>query len=69
MGAPAVASYLGVTLRTVYAFIDEAQLPAYKVRRVRREDVDQYLERSRIKPGDVGAARRDGTVFARIRVA
>ena len=27
MGAPAVAAYLGVTLRTVYAIIDEGQLP------------------------------------------
>ncbi len=56
MGAPAVASYLGVTLRTVYAIIDEGQLPAFKIRRVirvRREDVDQYLERCRIKPGEL----------------
>jgi excisionase family DNA binding protein len=54
--APAVATYLGVTLRTVYAIIDEGQLPAFKIRRVirvRREDVDQYLERSRIKPGEL----------------
>ena len=56
MGAPAVASYLGVTLRTVYAIIDEGQLPAFKIRRViriRREDVDEYLERCRIKPGEL----------------
>ena len=56
MGVPAVASYLGVMLRTVYAIIDEGQLPAFKIRRViriRREDVDEYLERCRIKPGEL----------------
>ena len=56
MGAPAVAAHLGVTLRTVYAIIDEGQLPAFKIRRViriRREDVDEYLERCRIKPGEL----------------
>jgi excisionase family DNA binding protein len=50
MGAPAVTSHLGVTLRTVYAIIDEGQLPAFKIRRVirvRREDVDEYLEHCR----------------------
>ncbi len=48
IGAPAVATYLGVKLRTVYAIIDEWQLPAFRIRRVfrvGREDVDQYLER------------------------
>ena len=46
MGAPAVAAYLGVTLRTVYAIIDEGQLPAFKIRRVRlkRADLDAFLE-------------------------
>ncbi len=42
MSAPAVASYLGVTLRTVYV-ADKGQFPAFKIRRVirvRREDVD-----------------------------
>ena len=56
MGAPAVAAYLGVTLRTVYAIIDEGQLPAFKIRRVirvRRADVEEYLERCRIKPGEL----------------
>jgi excisionase family DNA binding protein len=45
---------LGVTLRTLYRFIDEGQLPAYKMGRVIRlqsDDVDGFIERMRIAPG------------------
>lgn len=45
---------LGVTLRTLYRFIDEGQLPAYKMGRVIRlqsVDVDGFIERMRIAPG------------------
>ena len=55
MGAPALAAYLGVTLRTVYA-ITRGSLPAFKIRRVVRyagADVEEYLERCRIKPGEL----------------
>jgi excisionase family DNA binding protein len=43
-----------VTLRTLYRFIDEGQLPAYKMGRVIRlqaRDVDDFIERARIVPG------------------
>jgi excisionase family DNA binding protein len=49
-----VRDRLGITLRTLYRLIDEGQIPAYKIGRVIRmksEDVDAYLERSRIAPG------------------
>ena len=45
---------LGVTLRTLYRFIDEGQLPAYKMGRVIRlqsDDVDEFIARMRIAPG------------------
>jgi excisionase family DNA binding protein len=45
---------LGVTLRTLYRFIDEGQLAAYKFGRVIRlkdSDVENFIESSRIVPG------------------
>jgi excisionase family DNA binding protein len=41
-------------LRTLYRFIDEGQLPAYKMGRVIRlqaGDVDAFIARARIAPG------------------
>lgn len=45
---------LGVTLRTLYRFIDEGQIPAYQFGRVIRlqaGDVSRFIEASRIPPG------------------
>lgn len=45
---------LGVTLRTLYRFIDEGQLPAYKMGRVIRlqsSDIEGFITRMRIEPG------------------
>jgi excisionase family DNA binding protein len=45
---------LGVTLRTLYRFIDEGQLPAYKMGRVIRlqaTDIETFIDRMRIEPG------------------
>ncbi len=45
---------LGITLRSLYRFIDEGDLVAYKFGRVIRlqaVDVDQFIEASRIAPG------------------
>jgi excisionase family DNA binding protein len=47
---------LGVTLRSLYRFIDEGDLVAYKfgrVIRVQEADVDQFIEASRISPGSL----------------
>lgn len=41
-------------MRTLYRFIDEGQLPAYKMGRVIRlqaHEVDAFIERARIVPG------------------
>lgn len=54
IGTPEACTRLGVTLRTLYRFIDEGQLPAYKMGRVIRlqaHEVDAFIERARIVPG------------------
>ncbi len=48
------ARRLGVTPRTLYRFIDEGQLPAYRFGRVIRlqlAEVDEFIVRCRIQPG------------------
>ncbi|HET9059326.1 MAG TPA: helix-turn-helix domain-containing protein [Acidimicrobiales bacterium] len=54
IGTPEACARLGVTLRTLYRFIDEGQLPAYKMGRVIRlqaHEVDEFVARARIRPG------------------
>ena len=54
MSTQEAARRLGVTSRTLYRFIDEGSLAAYKMGRVlrlKRGDVDEFIERSRVKPG------------------
>lgn len=48
------AAYLGLNLRTLYRFIDEGDLPAYRfgrVIRLRQEELDAFIEQARIRPG------------------
>ncbi|HUR77306.1 MAG TPA: helix-turn-helix domain-containing protein [Acidimicrobiales bacterium] len=62
---------LGVTVRTLYRFIDEGQLVAYqmgRVIRVQERDLQNFVESVRIAPGslahlypDTGAADGLGT--------
>ncbi|MGH9102230.1 MAG: helix-turn-helix domain-containing protein [Acidimicrobiales bacterium] len=50
------AERLGITLRTLYRFIDEGQVDAYqfgRVIRLKTEDVDRFIESSRISPGSL----------------
>jgi excisionase family DNA binding protein len=50
------ASRLGVTLRTLYRFIDEGQIAAYqfgRVIRIKEADVGSFIESSRIAPGSL----------------
>ncbi len=54
MGTKEACERLGVTLRTLYRFIDEGQLPAYKMGRVIRlqeTDLEGFIDRMRISPG------------------
>ena len=50
------AARLGITLRSLYRFIDEGDLVAYKfgrVIRIQEPDVDRGIEASRISPGSL----------------
>lgn len=45
---------LGVTLRTLYLFIDEGRLPAYQMGRVIRlkaDELESFIDSLRIAPG------------------
>jgi len=47
---------LGVTLRSLYRFIDDGELAAYKfgrVIRLKEEDVERFIESCRIEPGQL----------------
>jgi excisionase family DNA binding protein len=47
---------LGITLRSLYRFIDEGDLVAYKfgrVIRIQETDVVEFIEGSRISPGSL----------------
>ncbi|MFL2986424.1 MAG: helix-turn-helix domain-containing protein [Candidatus Poriferisodalaceae bacterium] len=50
------AHRIGVTQRTLYRFIDEDRLPAYRLGRVIRlkaVDVEAFIEGGRIRPGSL----------------
>jgi excisionase family DNA binding protein len=50
------AHRLGITPRTLYRFIDEGQLPAYRfgrVIRLKEGEVDTFIESCRIEPGSL----------------
>ena len=54
VGTQEAAERLGITLRTLYRFLDEGQIPAYKmgrVIRIKEADLDAFVEASRIEPG------------------
>jgi excisionase family DNA binding protein len=53
------ARRLGVTPRTLYRFIDDGQLPAYRfgrVIRLKESEVADFIERCRIAPGSLDVA-------------
>jgi len=54
LSSGAAAKRLGVTTRTLYRFVDDGDLPAYRFGRVIRlkaADVETYIEACRIEPG------------------
>jgi len=56
MSTKEAAEHLGVTLRSLYRFIDEGTLPAYKfgrVIRLKKQDVEGFIESCRIPPGSL----------------
>jgi excisionase family DNA binding protein len=56
MSTKEASRYLGVNLRTLYRFIDEGELPAYKfgrVIRLKESDLMTFVDSSRIPPGSL----------------
>ncbi len=54
LSTAAAARRLGITPRTLYRFIDEGNLTAYRfgrVIRLKQDDVDAYIETCKIEPG------------------
>jgi len=65
LGTTAAARYLGITPRTLYRLIDQGHVPAYalgRVYRVRRADLDTYLEAARVQPGTLGHLHGAGAI-------
>lgn len=59
------AEMLGVTPRTLYRFIDEGRLPAYRfgrVIRLRADEVVKFIDECRIAPGSLGILESEGTL-------
>ena len=63
------ANRLGITPRTLYRFIDEGQLPAYRfgrVIRLKETEVEEFIDHCRITPGTLDnryGAEDDQTSF------
>ncbi len=56
MSTQEAARRLGVTPRTLYRFVDEGSLAAYKMGRVfrlKQADVDAFIEGARVAPGSL----------------
>lgn len=48
------AKYLGITPRTLYRFIDQGEIAAFRfgrVIRLKQDDVDRFIDASQIQPG------------------
>lgn len=48
------AKYLGITPRTLYRFIDQGEIAAFRfgrVIRLKQDDVDRFIDASKIQPG------------------
>lgn len=62
MSSKEAAEYLGVSLLTLYKFIDSGLLPGYlmgRVIRLKYEDVVAFLEGQRIGPGTLNSVMTD----------
>jgi excisionase family DNA binding protein len=59
MNSAEASKRLGITVRTLYRFIDDGELPAYRFGRVIRlkaNEVDKFIEACRIEPGTLDSA-------------
>ena len=54
LSTAAACRRLGITVRTLYRLVNEGNIPAYRfgrVYRLKEDDVDAFIESSRIEPG------------------
>jgi excisionase family DNA binding protein len=54
LSTAAAAKRLGITPRTLYRFIDQGDIPAYRfgrVIRLKQDEVDSFIDQNRIEPG------------------
>ena len=59
MNTAEASKRLGITARTLYRFIDDGQLPAYRfgrVIRLKESEIEQFIESCRIEPGTLDSA-------------
>jgi excisionase family DNA binding protein len=59
MNSAEASKRLGITVRTLYRFIDDGNLPAYRfgrVIRLKQAEVDTFIESCRIEPGTLDSA-------------
>lgn len=60
------AKRLGVTPRTLYRFIDDGALPAYRfgrVIRLKESEVEEFIDKCRIQPGTLDSAYHEEEVI------
>lgn len=63
LGTREAAEELGISLRTLYRLIDDGAIVAYQIGRnlrIRRSDLDAFLESARVRPGALGGRRVHG---------
>lgn len=63
MSVQTAADELEVTNRTIYRFINDGKLAAYRIGRVyriRRQDLDSFLDAAELQPGDLDHLVDDG---------
>lgn len=63
LGTKEAAERLGITPRTLYKLADEGKLPMYRMGRVfrlKQEDVDAFIETTRVEPGSLSHLYPDG---------
>lgn len=63
MSTADAAKALGITPRTLYRFIDQGDLPAFRFGRVIRlkaSDVEAFIEANRVQPGELKHLYPDG---------
>ncbi|MEM9130831.1 MAG: helix-turn-helix domain-containing protein [Actinomycetota bacterium] len=63
MSVQTAAAELEVTTRTIYRFINDGKLAAYRIGRVyriKRTDLEDFLNGAALRPGDLNHLVRDG---------